>query len=140
MSGTAPPRDEQAAEAALLVGRRRVSLPAAGRLTIGRDPASDLVLEDSRVSWRHAEITTEDGRATVRDLGSSNGTWLAGRRLASDPVALEDDAAFTIGDVRIRYRGGGDSSTSTGSRRAFRRVALDRRLVIGRAPDSDVVL
>ena len=45
---------------------------------IGRDLASDIHLQDERVSRAHAVLWAEGGRWRVRDLGSSNGTWLDG--------------------------------------------------------------
>jgi ABC-2 type transport system ATP-binding protein len=49
-----------------------------GTITIGRDPASDLVLADDQMSRRHLQLTAEDGRAIVEDLGSTNGTFVNG--------------------------------------------------------------
>jgi S1-C subfamily serine protease len=58
-------------------------------LTIGRDPEADVVLDDDRVSRRHAVLAT-DGTAglLLRDLSSTNGTWLGDRRIeGAAPVA-----------------------------------------------------
>jgi len=46
-------------------------------ITVGRAPASYLVIEDASVSHRHAELQRLDGRWTVRDLGSLNGTYVS---------------------------------------------------------------
>ncbi len=51
---------------------------------LGRDPGCDLVLPDAQVSWHHAHVRVVDGRVLVRDLGSSNGTWVAGRRIQGE--------------------------------------------------------
>jgi Inner membrane component of T3SS, cytoplasmic domain len=48
------------------------------RVRIGRDPAADLVLPDSGVSWQHALLSRSAGRWSVRDLGSTNGTRVDG--------------------------------------------------------------
>lgn len=49
--------------------------------TLGRDPQGDMVLEDARVSWRHA-IVRWDGRSWVlEDQGSTNGTYAQGQRV-----------------------------------------------------------
>ncbi|WP_411573459.1 FHA domain-containing protein [Streptomyces fradiae] len=48
---------------------------------VGRDPASDIPVADGRVSWHHAVLRAEDGRWTVRDEGSTNGTYADGRRV-----------------------------------------------------------
>ncbi|MFF7202741.1 FHA domain-containing protein [Streptomyces sp. NPDC008141] len=48
---------------------------------IGRDPSSDIVLDDDRVSWHHAVLHADDGHWTVADEGSTNGTYADGRRI-----------------------------------------------------------
>lgn len=53
---------------------------------VGRDPASDIPLADDRVSWHHAVFRAEDGRWTVRDEGSTNGTYTDGLRVAARDV------------------------------------------------------
>lgn len=51
-------------------------------LVIGRDPEADLVLDDDRVSRRHAALVTDGSTGLLlRDLASTNGTWLDGRRI-----------------------------------------------------------
>lgn len=45
-------------------------------LTIGRSPSCDVVLDDHRVSSRHAWVGIVDGKAVLRDLESTNGTFL----------------------------------------------------------------
>jgi len=47
-----------------------------GETLIGRDPKADIFLNDITVSRRHAKILLEDSKATVKDLGSLNGTYL----------------------------------------------------------------
>lgn len=51
------------------------------RLTIGRHPKCDIVLKFSTVSARHCELELIDGYWKVRDLGSSNGTRINGKRI-----------------------------------------------------------
>ena len=53
----------------------------AGTLIIGRDPASDIYLKDPQVSWKHAVLVNEAGACVIEDLGSSNGTFVAGTRI-----------------------------------------------------------
>jgi len=54
----------------------RFELAKTGRLCIGRDRESDLVISDRTVSRAHATIGVESGRLVLRDLGSSNGTFV----------------------------------------------------------------
>ncbi|MEU1672964.1 FHA domain-containing protein [Streptomyces roseifaciens] len=48
---------------------------------VGRDPLSDVVLQDDRVSWHHAVLHPAAGHWTLEDTGSTNGTWAEGRRV-----------------------------------------------------------
>jgi hypothetical protein len=50
-------------------------------LTLGRSRYCDVVVAHDTVSRRHAEIRREGDRCFVCDLGSSNGTWVGGRRV-----------------------------------------------------------
>lgn len=49
-------------------------VPLSGKLTIGRNPANGLCLNDSSVSRMHAEIWNKDKYYALVDLGSSNGS------------------------------------------------------------------
>ena len=71
-------------------------------LLIGRDPQSDLVLDDRRVSRKHAEIRLRLGRYTLYDLQSTNGTFVNGRRIAEK--VLEDGDRLSIGGLEIAFR------------------------------------
>lgn len=72
-----------------------------GPLRIGRKPANDLVLADEKASGVHAEVLSEGGRFVLRDLGSTNGTLMDGRRITE--VALSSGDTFLIGRVRLRF-------------------------------------
>jgi hypothetical protein len=64
-------------------------------LHVGRGPANQVVLGDDTVSWNHAEVWLEGGRAWVRDLGSRNGTFRNGEALtAPEPVQPGDTLRF----------------------------------------------
>ena len=66
---------------------RTLPLRPGGRLTVGRRPDHDIVLihpTERYVSKEHCEILLQDGRVLVRDLGSTNGSYLNGLRLDKD--------------------------------------------------------
>jgi putative peptide zinc metalloprotease protein len=82
----------------VLTGGERV--PVVRPLAIGRAPASDLRLEDPSVSRLHARIEIEPEGATLRDAGSSYGTYVDGRKL-SGTVALAPGMRIDLGDCRL---------------------------------------
>jgi hypothetical protein len=56
--------------------------------TIGRDPDCDVILPDSSVSRRHVKVSMSDTGLFVEDVGSSNGTWVDGRRISREIIPL----------------------------------------------------
>ncbi len=64
--------------------------------SIGRDPASDIVYTDPRVSWHHAVIRADEGHWTLEDLGSAHGTYVDGRRTRS--VRVRPGTVLRFGD------------------------------------------
>ncbi|MEV6476943.1 DUF1707 and FHA domain-containing protein [Streptomyces sp. NPDC051657] len=75
----------------------KLLLPAPGPypLLIGRDPANGLRLNHETVSRLHAELSGQNGRWVLRDLGSTNGTCVNGQRLVgSIPVRDGDQVSF----------------------------------------------
>ena len=108
-------------------------------LVLGRDPQCDIPVQDERVSWQHLKIEIANGAPLVTDLGSSNGTYLDGRKIDDQPRPVTREAIIQVGATRARLREvAAEPSTSQGP---FRRVPIRRRAVrIGRAPDNDVVL
>lgn len=72
--------------------------------TIGREAGADLVLADGKASRRHAALRVlKDGRATLYDLGSSNGTLVNGQRIQS--ALLDGDEQIQIGDTVLEVSG-----------------------------------
>src|SRR5258708_30472857 len=63
-------------------------------MVVGRAPTSDIPVFDPTISRRHAEVECIDGGVRVRDLGSSNGTFLNGNRVDATPVATGDTITF----------------------------------------------
>jgi pSer/pThr/pTyr-binding forkhead associated (FHA) protein len=72
------------------------------RFSIGRVPGNGLVLDDETVSSRHAVLELNGRNWLVRDLGSTNGTYLNRQRLSgAAPVQDGDEVAF--GGVVTRF-------------------------------------
>ena len=65
-----------------------------GVLTIGRDPSSNIVVDDLMVSRHHAELRPTATGYEIVDLGSQNGTFVGGVRITSAPVQFGDEIAI----------------------------------------------
>ncbi len=68
-------------------------------LTVGRLSDNEVQLEEGSVSSRHAEIVVQDGAVILRDLGSTNGTFLNGEQMVSEQELKEGDEIY-FGSVR----------------------------------------
>jgi DNA-binding winged helix-turn-helix (wHTH) protein len=83
-------------------GTTMIAVPD-GATIIGRDESAGIVLDETTVSRRHAQITVRGAEATLEDLGSQNGTWVNECRLEG-PVALADGDRVRFGLVHVIYR------------------------------------
>ncbi|ANP57133.1 FHA domain-containing protein [Streptomyces griseochromogenes] len=80
-----------------------VHLLHGGRITVGRSADADVPLDDPDVSRLHCAVTVDaDGRVSVTDLGSTNGTALDGARVADHPVRFPPGALLRIGESALR--------------------------------------
>jgi hypothetical protein len=78
---------------------------AGAECRIGRDLASDIVVDDEHAAPQHALLTLlEDGRVRVQDLGTRNGTRLRGKRIPAEGGAVVEQAEIIVGTTRIRVR------------------------------------
>jgi FHA domain-containing protein/uncharacterized protein DUF1707 len=78
----------------------RLRLPDSGALVIGRAPSCDVQLAEPTVSRRHAELRRVPGGWELRDLGSTNGTRLNGRRVTlPEPIGPGD--LISLGGFRL---------------------------------------
>src|SRR3954465_14724198 len=73
-------------------------------ITVGRASDNQLAIDETSVSRRHARLTVESGRVMIEDLGSANGTFVGGQRLAPNtPAPVSPNQPVRIGDVELRY-------------------------------------
>jgi len=75
-----------------------------GTSRIGRSEESEIVLVDPSVSRAHAVLEVDAGRAVVRDVGSTNGTFVNGRRVQTQ--SLRDGDELRFGNTRMRFETG----------------------------------
>lgn len=71
-----------------------------GKVTIGRSRENTLVLSDGSVSAHHAIITTLFNASFIDDLGSTNGTFVNGKRIMKH--TLHDGDTVTVGEQHIK--------------------------------------
>ncbi|MFE9397553.1 FtsK/SpoIIIE domain-containing protein [Streptomyces flavidovirens] len=88
-----------------------VHLLHGGRISIGRSTEADVPLNDPDVSRLHCTVTlTKDGRVSVADLGSTNGTSLDGEDLTDHPVPFSPGALLRVGESALRLLTPGDQA------------------------------
>lgn len=86
-----------------VVGSRRgqrQEFPAGSRLTIGRHPKNDVSFDAHRdldASSRHAELRGGEEGYVLHDVGSSNGTFVAGERVTEIPVVAGESVTVEFG-------------------------------------------
>jgi DNA-binding winged helix-turn-helix (wHTH) protein len=85
---------------------------ADGDNVIGRDPRSQIWLDDESVSRRHARISVEQDVASIEDLDSTNGTLLNREPLDSVAV-LRDGDVVDVGSLQLTFRALSDTTART---------------------------
>lgn len=61
-----------------------------GTTVLGRSPDADIVVNDTRISRKHLEINVTGEKVTIEDLGSTNGTFVNGERMAQGELKAND--------------------------------------------------
>ena len=79
-----------------------------GEIQIGRVNGNDIVLPKGNISKRHAKIVYANGSATLSDTNSTNGTFLNGERITSNPLSAADK--IYLGEFVITVLGLDDES------------------------------
>jgi pSer/pThr/pTyr-binding forkhead associated (FHA) protein len=82
--------------------------------SVGRHDDCQIRIRSSQVSRRHCEIFEQDEQLMLRDLGSSNGTYVNGRRVLGQQ-SLKAGDVITIGGVTLRVDTVGAASPAAGS-------------------------
>ncbi len=92
--------------------------------SVGRDLACDIVVDDEHAAPQHAVLTLlEDGRVSVRDLGTRNGTRVDGKLVPADAGTIVAKGDVIVGTTRLRVR---TRNTPLRPERLFRRDYVRR--------------
>jgi two-component system, NtrC family, response regulator AtoC len=75
-------------------GMQRVALPKKGRVEIGRDATAEIHIDSPQISRRHAALEIDNGKLSILDLGSSNGTIVREK-----PLEPKVRAELALGEV-----------------------------------------
>jgi pSer/pThr/pTyr-binding forkhead associated (FHA) protein len=75
-----------------------VTFPLEGdQLIIGRDASNSIAINDAEISRKHSRLSFQGGKYVIEDLGSTNGTFVNGQRLAG-PVVLKPGDVVSLGE------------------------------------------
>jgi hypothetical protein len=97
-----------------------------GTNSLGRSEDNDVQIEHSSVSSSHCQIVVSGSSATVKDLGSTSGTFVEGQLV--EEARLRSGQVFCLGDVRVRFeaRAPEEPTASPGSRLGARPPGIPR--------------
>jgi hypothetical protein len=114
-------------------------------LSVGRGPGNDLVFPHLSVSWQHATLWLDGNAVCLRDLGSTNGSWVGEERV-SGTVTVAAGARVRLGhEVTLRVVRSDAPAPASVQSFAIEDVAgnvriplLTDRCVIGSGPDAQI--
>ena len=122
------------------------------RVSIGRHESNDIILEDISTSRHHAQLHASNGAFLIEDLGSKNGTFIAGRQVVDTSLKSGDVIDFG-GDSKLIFvldgarrertaggRAGARLTLSVGGKRNIHYLLLYEEIQLGSGQDCDVVI
>lgn len=125
-------------------GRNPHTVLIDGVTNVGRGPGNDLMLMDPMISWNHAVLWVEGDQLWVRDLGSTNGTWVHDRRVTA-ATALQPGDRLRFGVaveavVERRQQASDPNAWMVEDLGSGVRVPLRDGFTIGADPHADLVV
>lgn len=97
-----------------------------GTKVIGRDPGCDIIISGPHVSRRHAELSIRSGSLWMKDLGSSNGSFLNGKRSEESVLKNGDEVKFDAMTFRIVGPANAEESVDEADMTQFRPVVTPK--------------
>jgi predicted component of type VI protein secretion system len=111
------------------------------QIDIGRDSTNEIVINDAEISRRHARLTFQGGKYVLEDLGSTNGTFVNGQRLAG-PRVLKSGEVVSFGEqivVIFEALTAADAGATVASSRASAIPAASRPAMVPPPPPAQYV-
>ena len=81
-------------------------------ITIGRNPANDIHIDNLGVSKQHAKIIKQDGGFVVEDLNSTNGTFIKDKRVAKAVLNNNDEIHIGKHSLQIQFKAAGNNASN----------------------------
>ncbi|HEX5084936.1 MAG TPA: DUF3616 domain-containing protein [Blastocatellia bacterium] len=103
---------------------------------IGKAPHNRIVLSDPTVSGAHAMVLARDGGYNIVDLGSSNGTFVNGRKLGNESQVLQNGDKIQLGQALLTFRNPAETAESKTARLSPEALEEIRFRATTRAPQS----
>jgi pSer/pThr/pTyr-binding forkhead associated (FHA) protein len=104
--------------------------------TIGRETINEIVFDDPEISRRHTRVTQLAGRFIIEDLGSTNGTFLNGRRINTPAPLANGDVIDLGGSVRLTYLGPPGAAAATVVEPSPEQLGAPATVVSSSAPEQ----
>lgn len=113
-------------------------IPEDGELNIGRDPTCSIIIDDPLISRHHCQLFISDDELIIRDLGSSNSTFVNGHPIKEKVLHPGDDIGvgsivFSVGTVIPEGSGTGDETKKL---RATRPIKIGAPVFIEGSPQN----
>ncbi|RKY94595.1 MAG: hypothetical protein DRQ13_08055, partial [Ignavibacteriae bacterium] len=114
-------------------------------LTVGRSPQSDIVIDNKKVSSNHAQFKILNNEIILKDVGSTNGTYVNGEKITSLKVTVNDTITFsknhTFDWKQLEELLKTDQTVkSKGAERVHTKIKGKDVITIGRSSDNDLVI
>ncbi len=90
---------------------KKYSLKGAKKFLLGRDKSVELMIDDANISRQHAQITVEDGKIFLQDMGSRNGTFVNDEPIAGNKIELAKEDMIKLGSTILKYLPAGQLET-----------------------------
>ncbi len=104
---------------------------------IGKAPHNRVVLSDPTVSSTHAIVLARDGGYNIVDLGSSNGTFINGRRLGNESQILRHGDKIQLGQAMLTFRNPSETVENKTAQLSLEALEEIRRRAMTRTPSPD---